>query len=115
MTEARFVDLAMSIGVATKIAALIADCDKVMTDLPDDGDRRWYWRVESQRRLLMRPTLRAVVALTTRLIEETPSLGPGLAPAFAQLVSEHPELAPFHKRVLNPARAHSMIANGFAR
>ena len=76
MVETRFVNLAMSIGVPEKIASLSVDCDKAIAAFTPDDDRRWYWRLEHQRRLLLNPTLRAVVALTARVVEETPGLAP---------------------------------------
>lgn len=69
MIESRFVTLALSIGVAGKIAALIADCDKAIAKIDQSSDSRWLWRLEDQRRLLQNPPLRTLVALSTRLVE----------------------------------------------
>ena len=105
MPEARFVDLAMSIGVAGKIAALISDCDAALAHLAHVPDRRWAGRVEAQRRLLLEPDLRALVALSTRLVEENPRLGPVVAPAIAHLAQRNPDFAPYHARALAPQGA----------
>jgi len=105
MPETRFVDLAMSIGVADRIAALISDCDAALARLGDSLDHRPAWRVEEQRRLLLQPDLRTLVALATRLVEEDPRLGPVVAPALADLTRQHPAFAPYHARVLAPEGA----------
>lgn len=102
MVEKTFVEKAMSLGVDRKIAVLIADCDRALIDLPADRDRRWQWRIEGHRRLLLAPSLRTLVALATRICEETPSLAPSLAPALADLVRKHPEFLPFQARILDP-------------
>lgn len=107
MPEARFVDLAMSIGVAGKIAALISDCDAALSRLTDAPDRRWAWRLEEQRRLLLRPSLRALVALSTRLVEENPRLSPIVAPAIADLARQNSDFAPFYARAASPEGAWS--------
>lgn len=100
MPETRFVDLALSIGVAHKIATLLGDCDLALARMVDAQDRRWAWRLEGQRRLLLKPSLRALVALSTRLVEEDPKLAPLVAPAIAELARRNPDFAPFHARAL---------------
>jgi hypothetical protein len=95
----------MSIGVAAKIAALTADCDKAIVALAEAEDRRRSWRLEDQRGLLLNPTLRALVALTTRLTEEDPSLARPIAPILGELAAKHPEFAPYHRRILAPERS----------
>jgi len=102
MPEARFTKLAMSIGVAAKIAELLADCDRAIGDLATKPDQRWLWRLEDQRRLLLSPSLRALAALTTRMAEENPSLSPLIAPALADLGSRYPEMKGFYARALTP-------------
>ncbi|MBO9546987.1 hypothetical protein [Caulobacter sp.] len=105
MVETTFVNLAMSVGVAAKIAALSADCDRALAALSNQDGARWSSRLEDQRQLLRNPTLRAIVALTTRLAEEQPGLAAPVAPALAKLIERHPEFAPYYARVqaLQPA------------
>ena len=102
MIETQFVTLAMSIGVPGKIATLIDGVDAATAELADRADCRWIWRLEDQRRLLQQPTLRTVVALTTRLVEERPELASVAAAALTPLATRHPEFAPYLARVLNP-------------
>lgn len=105
MVEKQFVSVAMSLGVAAKIAHLTQDCERALADLAKRPDRRWAWRLEDQRRLLLNPTLRTLVALTTRLAEEDTSLAAPLAPLLAELSARHPEFASYHARVLRPEGA----------
>lgn len=96
----------MSIGVASKIEALVNDCDQALSELPSADERRWAWRIEDQRRLLLNPTLRAVVALSARIVEESPRLKGVVRPVLAELISRHSEFAPYLARVSNPYGAH---------
>lgn len=105
MSQTRFVDLAMSIGVATQIAGLLRECDAALLHLADAQDRRWAWRLEAQRRLLLKPTLRVLVALSTRLVEENPKLSPFVAPAIADLARQNPDFTPYHARAIAPEGA----------
>jgi hypothetical protein len=100
MPETRLMKLAMSIGVAGKIAALLADCDRAIADLATQPDQRWLWRLEDQHRTLLNPSLRALAALTTRMAEENPSLSPLIAPALADLALRYPDMKGFHARAL---------------
>jgi hypothetical protein len=88
------------IGVDRKIAALIDDCDRLLTDLPKT-DGRWRARVEAQRQRLLDPDLRTIVALATSLAEDTPTLAVLVAAAMKDLVAADPTLAPFALRLLN--------------
>ena len=101
MAETRFVKVATSVGVARKIAALMVECDRVA----EHAVFPWSDQLDAQRRLLQHPTLRALVALTTRLVEENPDLTPLVAPALGDLLEAHPDYAPFHARVLDPCGA----------
>lgn len=70
-----------------------------MLEHPGQGDPRWLWRIEDQRRRLQDPDLRVIVAIATGLAEETPALAPLVAQALSPLVVRHAEFAPFHKRL----------------
>lgn len=109
MAENRFVDLAMSIGVAGKIAALMLDCDRAMHALTDAVDQRWLWRLQDQRRLLLNPTLKALAALSTRMVEENPGLAGVVGPAMAELAALNPDYVPYHARVIAPRGAYLAV------
>ena len=104
MLEHDFRLCAQTIGVEQRLAALILDCEKALADFPEEGDRRWYWRLEDQHRRLLAPDLRTIVAVTTRLAEETPALALPLAAALQPLVAQRPDLAPFHARLSRMSR-----------
>lgn len=104
MLEQDFRMCARTIGVEQRLAALILDCEKAMAEYPEDGDRRWYWRLEDQHRRLLSPDLRMIVAVTTRLVEETPALAPPVAAALRVLLAKRPDLAPFHTRLVAMSR-----------
>jgi len=112
MLEQDFRMCARTVGIEQRLAALILDCEKAMADYPEDGDRRWYWRLEDQHRRLLSPDLRMIVAVTTRLAEETPALASPVAAALQALVARRPDLAPFHARLAaisrQAIRAHAL-------
>ncbi len=103
--EQKFLACARAIGVESRIAALLVDCDRALADHPDAGDRRWAWRLEGQRRQLSQPDLRTIAAVTTQLVEETPCLAPLLVATMNDLVVARPELKRFHQRLTRAADA----------
>ena len=100
MLEHHFRLCAQTIGVDQRLASLILDCEKAMAEFPEDGDRRWYWRLEDQHRRLLSPDLRMIVAVATRLAEETPALAPPLAAALRPLVAQRPDFGGFQARLV---------------
>lgn len=90
---------AQTVGVDQRLAALILDCERAMAEFPPEGDRRWYGRLEDQHRKLLTPDLRTIVAVTTRLAEETPALAPLVAATLQSLAAKRPDLAAFHDRL----------------
>lgn len=98
---------AAKIGVADRIRDLLADCDQALNDLAGANRTRWLWRIEGQRRLLLRPPIRVIAAICTCLCEEDPNLAEPLAPLLARLAQRRPELWPFHRRAVAAREAWS--------
>jgi hypothetical protein len=101
--EQKFLACARAIGVEGRVAALLVDCDRALADQPEAGDPPWIRRLEGQRRQLAQPDLRTIAAITTQLVEETPSLAPLLVATMHELVVTHPDLRPFHQRLARAA------------
>ena len=93
------------IGVDRKIAALIADCDHALAAFPRDGDQRWLARLQDQRSRLLHPDLRTSAALATTIAEDAPALAGLVAAAMKDLTAAHPELRPFHARLVQASAA----------
>lgn len=100
MIEQTFLQCAKAVHVDARIALLIAYCDRALEACPDDRDRRWYWRIEDQRRRLLDPDFRLYVAVTSMIAEDHPALARLVAVALGRVVVKHPELRPFRARLI---------------
>jgi len=83
--EQTFLHCAKALGVEARIALLIEDCDRALEAYPEDRDRRWYWRIEDQRRRLLDPDFRLHVAVTTLIAEDHPALARLVAVALGRI------------------------------
>lgn len=113
MPENKLLQCAMTIGVDRRIAQLIVDCDQAISTFADGRDPRWLGRIEDQRRRLVEPDLRTLVAVTTQVCEETPALAPFVTPILAELSLTNPDLRPFHHRL--SALAKGEDSSGLSR
>lgn len=87
-----FLQVAMEVGLADRLAALRDDVDRAIDDYPAAGGG-WLVRLEAQRLRLRNPDLDLVVRLVGILCEEDPSRRDRIAPVATSLKAHFPVLA----------------------
>ncbi len=101
--EAKFLSVALEIGLATTIAETHQDIERALGELPDRASTaRYRRRLKDQSAALRNPTLRTIAALVVSMCAKDPTLTPTIRRAFADLAERHPELAWFYSQLPPP-------------
>lgn len=97
--EKDFLVRALELGLAETIARTIQDLDRVIAEYPARGGERYLKRLHEQRRSLVAPSLRTIAALVVSMCAQDRLRARLIAPTFALLAAQRPDMARFYERL----------------